>query len=717
MGCLCQALEHNHILGNRLTTVVSHRTQHVVLHQAMLPRKVRTYALLAFATQETFRIIDRIVVQEYRVAVAIGLDRCPTSSRSKTIGPRVRDEIDHRVFLGRNVVGAVHVVDIVRLLPRRDQTLVIEGANLVDTTIALLGLATSRIVVAAIDPLELATQAGLILLGQTHLGLHEQHHPILAPATGRVEALQLLVEARRTPGTILAIEQLRGPRELLAIGKQIAAIRTAPILHDVPIRPHTAVAGGHRTHRGRRGIHLADDSDTLLGKITRQHTLVLQAPHHHRRGVSALLNPTAQHQLEILAKLGRVVPNMSRKLRPKEDAVLIPIALIVQMVWLMRIAEGIETGCTQLLDTGSHLLVREGVALTKLVLIFANTVDEGRHPIDIETPIAILTEAGPREATNAVRGRDLVRRTFTAIAFDHRGQRIEIGSFGRPKLGLLDYSLLLDDLRLSRLERHLLDQAEGLAAVGVREFIDHLNRLAVIGVVLHLGTNMHRAIVCLVPDVHTKRLDANLVRNLKLHRTEDAERLRTLAKAHLRRATSAHPRHVGNQRRMLGLDLQAVLARGLHIVGHIEREDRATHRMATQIVSVERDRSVGADTLKVQEGAFALQGRSLETFLIMGRAVQVAMQQLAIAIIIVPIVGHSHRLRPVFCPLQPGGPPRGEFGHLTAFFALGSRERDLRSAHRAARSDRDTALIVVIDGTIEVIDHPVVFHDKTLVGK
>ena len=50
-------------------------------------------------------------------------------------------------------------------------------------------------------------------------------------------------------------------------------------------------------------------------------------------------------------------------------------------------------------------------------------------------------------------------------------------------------------------------------------------------------------------------------------------------------------------------------------------------------------------------------------------------------------------------------------------FVLRFRETDLRAAHRYAGGNGNTSLLVVVDGTIEVVYHPIVLYNIALMGK
>ena len=77
-----------------------------------------------------------------------------------------RNDIDHWLLVGRNVVGLVHVESIHRLLPWGEQTLMVERSHLVDGTQSFLGLPAPRIVVALQCPEELSADAVFHALGE-----------------------------------------------------------------------------------------------------------------------------------------------------------------------------------------------------------------------------------------------------------------------------------------------------------------------------------------------------------------------------------------------------------------------------------------------------------------------------------------------------------------------------------------------------------------------
>ena len=211
-------------------------------------------------------------------------------------------------------------------------------------------------------------------------------HRFLAPDTFRLGSTRLRVEVNAAPTTILAIEQLVGLGQLLVILEDVAAIRSAPVLDDVPVGAVAAVASRDDAHIAGGGVHLTMMSQPFLsdsrgGAYSRFAT----PPHHDRRRVSPLLHPAAKHRLEVLAELGRVIPYMGGELRPPEDALTVPILAILEVMRLMGIAEGIEPGVLYLLHTRQHLLGAESMALPELMFVFADAIDEHGLTVEIET--------------------------------------------------------------------------------------------------------------------------------------------------------------------------------------------------------------------------------------------------------------------------------------------------------------------------------------------
>ena len=419
VGRLRQVVQDDDIFSHGLALIVTDSTKHIVADVAVDPNEMRTLLPTKLVAQEG--IFGSIVIETDRVTVAIYLDG-RLARTCETVGPRVGHDIDHRVFLGAHIIGTIHIIYIQRLFPRSDETLVVERTDLIYLAVGFVRLATSGIVMAGKYPLEVAAHTVTGLLGQTELDFHEVAHRFLAPDTFRLGCTRLRVEVNAAPTAILAIEQLVGLRQLLVILEHVAPIRATPVLDDVPVGAVATVASGDDTHRAGGGVHLTDDVTTFLSEVAGERTLVLQPPHHDRRRVAALLHPAAEHRLEVLAELGRVIPYMGGELRPPEDALTVPILAILEVMRLMGIAEGIEPGVLYLLHTRSHLLGAESMALPELMFVFADAIDEHGLTVEIETAILVISLDGPAQCAKPEGSRHLVRRLVTSL--DEAGEAI-----------------------------------------------------------------------------------------------------------------------------------------------------------------------------------------------------------------------------------------------------------------------------------------------------
>ena len=293
---------------------------------------------------------------------------------------------------------AVHVVGRGGLLPGGDEALVVDGAYLVDAAQGSVGLYAAGIVVGVEDPLEVAADAlvvrwrtigysgmgngiGVGLFCQAGLGLEEGGEAFFA-------VLGIAMQVDGAPGTVFAIEQLLGLRELAVVVVGRAAVGAAPVLYDVPVGALAAVAGGDGALVATGGVEAADDVGALLGEVLGQHALVLQSPEDDGGRVAALLDPAHEQSLEGVAELGGVVPDVCRILAPEEHALLVEQLLIEQVVGLVGLAEGIEAGISDLLHAGADLLWGKGVALAQQVLILAGAVDE--HGLSVEVEAVVI---------------------------------------------------------------------------------------------------------------------------------------------------------------------------------------------------------------------------------------------------------------------------------------------------------------------------------------
>ena len=117
---------------------------------------------------------------------------------------------------------------------------------------------------------------------------------------------------------------------------------------------------------------------------------------------------------------------------------------------------------------------------------------------------------GPRDGANAERCAHLV--SSLAAALNHGGEVVEIRVVHTPAVYVSNRLHLSDSTRLASLQRKGLRQPEHLLARGQRELVDQLDGLFLPGIVLDFGLDEHRVAGSIVPDVNTKRLDANGIR-------------------------------------------------------------------------------------------------------------------------------------------------------------------------------------------------------------
>ena len=183
-----------------------------------------------------------------------------------------------------------------------------------------------------------------------------------------------------------------------------------------------------------------------------------------------------------------------------------------------------------------------------------------------------------------------------------------------------------------------LGMAEHRLAAGEREFVDEFYLLVLFGVVLHLGLDEDAVAGGIVPDVDAEGLDAHVVGLDEADRAEDAEGLAALGESPLAAAPAAHPRAGGLHGGMVDGHLEPVFAI-LQMVGDVERPDGAPHEFLRIAVAVECDGGKGAHALELEEVALAVVLVGGEHLIIFGLAVQIAVAQLAVAVIVVEVVG------------------------------------------------------------------------------
>ena len=99
--------------------------------------------------------------------------------------------------------------------------------------------------------------------------------------------------------------------------------------------------------------------------------------------------------LETVAKFWRIIPDMGRELRPPEQSFAVEQFPIMQVVWLMSVAEGVESSIFCQFHACFYLLVAEGMALSKFVLVLACAINEDRLAVQHESLVAVIACLGP----------------------------------------------------------------------------------------------------------------------------------------------------------------------------------------------------------------------------------------------------------------------------------------------------------------------------------
>src|SRR6185312_10349804 len=250
-----------------------------------------------------------------------------------------------------------------------------------------------------IDPCKMSGHLPFHAVGKPDLRLHQPAHPILAVGN-------IAMQIDRSPCAIFSYEHL--PPEIGGIGGRVAAIRTRPVLRDIPIGAASPVAGNDQSLCRRRRIQLPDQPDTFLRKVFGQLALILQSPKDDRRAVAPFFYPFGETSLEIFTECRRVEPDMRRQLRPPEDPQAVPIELIAQVVRLVRVTEGIEARRPHLLHARPDLLRGEGMAVAYAMLVSRDAVDEHWLTVQQKRMRPRGAQIGPVDTPDAVSRGDRV---------------------------------------------------------------------------------------------------------------------------------------------------------------------------------------------------------------------------------------------------------------------------------------------------------------------
>ena len=153
--------------------------------------------------------------------------------------------------------------------------------------------------------------------------------------------------------------------------------------------------------------------------------------------------------------------------------------------------------------------------------------------------------------------------------------------------------------------------------------------------------------------------------------------------------------------------MQSILA-CIQCLCDIEGKDGAPNQFLGIFGVIEGNGGIGADPLKLQEVALAFLGLGYESLLIDGGAMQVAVSQLAIAVVVVEIVRYiDFCWDGIMADETMGCPIIVEGDCLSVAFWFWCREADAATPHRDASGEGNAPLTIVVHGTIEVIDHAI----------
>ena len=164
--------------------------------------------------------------------------------------------------------------------------------------------------------------------------------------------------------------------------------------------------------------------------------------------------------------------------------------------------------------------------------------------------------------------------------------------------------MLLHHLPFTRMQSHLLRQAEHLLAIRITEFINHFHRLSSLSVIFHLRFHKDSSRLIIIPDMHSERLNADLIRSLQHHGTENSQRLGTFAESPFRGTATAHPRHVGYHFRMFRFHYQLILSQ-LQRIRHIQCQRSTPYGMTAEILSIQRYSGIRPHSLKTKKITFS----------------------------------------------------------------------------------------------------------------
>ena len=117
-------------------------------------------------------------------------------------------------------------------------------------------------------------------------------------------------------------------------------------------------------------------------------------------------------------------------------------------MWLVSLAECIETRITDLFHSASYLFWSKSVTITQDVLVFASAIDENGLSVEKEAVVAIVAQYRPRNASDAKRRSYLVEGNEDWFGVDvtilmvwslqHRRESIEIWIVKTPAVSIVN---------------------------------------------------------------------------------------------------------------------------------------------------------------------------------------------------------------------------------------------------------------------------------------
>ena len=161
-------------------------------------------------------------------------------------------------------------------------------------------------------------------------------------------------------------------------------------------------------------------------------------------------------------------------------------------------------------------------------------------------------------------------------------------------------------------------------------------------------------------------------------------------------------------------------------IGDVKRPNGTPYQLAGIFVTIECHGGIGAYALKLQEVALVAFLLAREHLIIDGRAMQIAVAQLAVAVVVVEVVGEG----------DIGGDSIATYGTCLAIIkAEGTSpaiiegdeaalahwlrlwETHGTAAHVLTRGYGNAALLVIVHGAVEMVDYAIVLYHAALVGE